>query len=316
MQAATVSHLPFIAAAALALAASGLAASPGDGPNAVPSPAEDRARKVETRASGGRTTVVLRGFESVEVAQEEPVWCWAACAEMILRYGGVEASQEEIAARIHGYEGDAVKVAAASRYEVYRALCPDAATAPFEALADAIVADLAAAAVEAEGESGARGKLSVQWRAEQAAQIALDRLAPPKGVPIEHLERGHPAVVGMREAQGDAMGHLYVLVGATYRERSALERRFKALGESLLKDLAPEARATIERFAPSDFEVFSVVLVDPLAHDDPATEADEMRLAMPFETFCERVDFVTTRKDAREILGRWSGLARVRVKGR
>jgi len=43
-----------------------------------------------------------RGIEGVVSSQRTPVWCWAACIQMVLNYHGVAISQEDVARRTFG----------------------------------------------------------------------------------------------------------------------------------------------------------------------------------------------------------------------
>jgi hypothetical protein len=55
----------------------------------------------KTEGYGPVESVALPRWERVMVQQHEPVWCWAACAEMVHRYNGKKIGQAEIANRIY-----------------------------------------------------------------------------------------------------------------------------------------------------------------------------------------------------------------------
>lgn len=42
-------------------------------------------------------------FKDFVASQEEDMWCWAACTQMVLNYQGVNVSQEDVVRRVHGY---------------------------------------------------------------------------------------------------------------------------------------------------------------------------------------------------------------------
>ena len=44
----------------------------------------------------------IDGFSSFKATQQEPVWCWAACIQMLLKQHGVNWSQEDIATEVKG----------------------------------------------------------------------------------------------------------------------------------------------------------------------------------------------------------------------
>ena len=242
---------------------------------------------VQPPSEGERTTISLEGFESVEECQETPVWCWAACAAMILRYGGREVSQREIAERIHGRDDHEVRIASASRYEIYRALCPEGPDTPFEAVWNGLRTELGDLLDPSSPEPVEAGWRYVRWNEDQLEELLFDLILPTQ-ISIEQLSQGHPAVAGLRDRQA-RMGHVYVVVGATYVKsgtfvRDALES-FEVSGP-VVSALDPE------------FEIEAVELVDPLASDDPATELNERRVTLAFREFEERVEFVITRTEA------------------
>lgn len=267
----------------------------------------------------------LAGFESVEAQQEELIWCWAACASMIHQYAGREVSQEEIATRIHGHAGDGeVKVAAASRFEVYKALAPEATAYNFEQLWEAIAEEVEAE-VEALKEAVAEGDqiadVDVKVDASVGVDAALDKFFPEKRVPIAGLEAGQPAVVGLRNSATSTRGHLCVIVGAEYLKKNELLAAAGSLGEetglsnALMSADKRETLATLEEasmragFDPKN--VNWVEIVDPWEADDPDTEINEMRKRIDSEDFVARATFVATVADATEILTRWGQLVQI-----
>lgn len=280
-------------------------------------------------ASGsGPVEFELSALPVAAVKQEQLVWCWAACAEMILRFHGIETTQEEIATRISGADdGGALKVETASRYEILCALNPDLPRGEFEALWKGIEDQVLDADRWLEGNF----RLDLELDRPHAFQAAFDRLVPNKSLALEELLAGHPSVVGLRESKDVREGHAYVLFGARYSKRRAGFGGFlKGLGDAALEagaedvlapDLTEEVRAAqatwndelgklgieapTKLFASADYSIHEVHLVDPW---------EGVRVSMPYEEFSRRVDFVITRSYAREILEAWRGLVELESK--
>ncbi len=58
------------------------------------------------------------GFQFFSARQKTPVWCWAACIQMMLNYKGIHWSQEDVVAAVKGYTA----VRTASDQEIYHFL--------------------------------------------------------------------------------------------------------------------------------------------------------------------------------------------------
>ncbi len=267
-------------------------------------------------------SVQLQNFASVKTSQRQEVWCWAACAEMILSYDGTPTAQEEIAARIHGHgEDGSPKVAAATRYEIYKALSPGTEVVGFDAiwqgLADQLDEELSRLG-ERLADDDLPGDVSVDVDESVGIEHVLDSYLPKKSVPLTDLKAGNPAVVGLREAPDATEGHLVVLVGAEFTEWIVAPKQLEWVTDffadlfAAKRDLDDDMETldeTSARLGFSDKEVLWVEVIDPWEIDDPLTEHDEMRIRIPFDDFLARVDFVTTREGAHEVLTRWSRAA-------
>lgn len=256
---------------------------------------------VEVTKENGKINCHLREFPQLAVQQEQPVWCWAACAQMILKFNGVETTQEEVAKRIQGVEpGGEVKVEMASRYEILCALNPDHPRSEFEAVWAGLKREIA------DMDSLLSGSLRVDLSPSEATSIALDRLAPEQSPAVAELLDGQPAVVGMRESKESREGHAYVLYGADFEVRnpSALNRWAADAAQTVTGKLFSDAQGfyLFERLVPEDHTILAVHLIDP---------SDGIPLEMGAAEFAERVDFVITRKQARMLLEAWSGLVLV-----
>ena len=263
--------------------------------------------RVLTVESGGVHTTTLKDFEALDWEQKEPVWCWAACAEMILRFNGEEATQESIATRIHGADKDGgTKIEAASFYEVMRALNPDMDVSPFDSL-------WAQVAARAEDDPSLVLNMKFGVDAAVAASAALDQFVPNKQVAVEDLRNGHPAVVGLADPELPDMGHAYVLIGAVYTINKSGDwskqgkKWFDDLGEALGQDATPDNADEMEDVADKvDGERYSaseVTLVDPWTGTV---------VTMTGEEFSNRVDFVISRRQARKTLSKWQSIATVK----
>ena len=269
----------------------------------------NKAFRVQRSIVDGKICIELKDFDEVSAEQKESDWCWAACAQMIAHYNGVtDVTQKDIAARIHGHHADGTqKVAAASRFEVFRALAPDAPQSEFEAVWKGA---LEGQAVEASESLAKGGDPSLGVREDQVVDAALEQFVPRTSIPIDELALGHPAVVGLREDRDSDMGHIYVLVGATYKDKGIdpVDALGKVVGGIFNIDAAP----AMKRAGFSKYDVSELVLIDPWIDDDESTEVNEMRRVMPFDEFVEVVDFISTESDARTALTRWGKFAEVK----
>lgn len=266
-------------------------------------------------------TVELENFESVEVQQRKNTWCWAACAEMVLRYSGQSAVQEDIADRIHGDGASETRVKAASRYEIYRALSPGSPATHVDAILGIVTRSAENVIGDIETEEAnwkLKGDVDGEVNAHTLAKGIQTFWYPGKRVPVDELLAKEPAVAGLRDSPDATMGHVYVIIGASYRERagaawydktwawivglfsSEVEEQTDIDSEDveLASDVAGE-------LAPSKYEVDSVTLIDPWRVDLEETDVDEMRVTMTIEEFESRVDFVATREAARKALEFW-----------
>lgn len=262
----------------------------------------NRKNRAEITEEGDLETVRLRGIEPFIVNQREKVWCWAACTEMIMRYDGQEASQERIAARVHGYKAYAndpngkQKVIAASYHDMLHALCPNAPKTDFEAVWRGIEDDVLAA------DPTTAGNREIDVNESKVATALYDKYVPERAPPIDELKMGHPAVVGLHLPGFPDSGHAYLLIGSTYTPEGFLE----SLPDTIARNASgiigqPELGAVATRFEIGP-DVVRLYLVNPDGKDDPLTEIDERIEVMEIEEFLERVDFVLTQADAQRIL--------------
>ena len=240
-------------------------------------------------------TEVIGGFDSVEHQQQKPVWCWAACASMIHEFNGTPMSQKEIAERIHGYgeEGE-LKVAAASRFEVYKALSPNSTALSFDQIWEVIEEQVeaeAAAAVDRLKEGELTTGVSVDVDPMVGVHAGLDRYFPIKATPLEALAENQPAVVGLKGVAGGAQGHLCVIVGAEWMDApewakdldeiaGSVAKKGGIVSDSELENWSQSTAVAVEasaRFNMDQNDVKWIEIVDPWIEDDKTTEVNEMR---------------------------------------
>ena len=279
----------------------------------------------------------LDGFQSIQVHQRDRFWCWAACSEMVLKYGGQETTQEEIVERVKGTDEEGLlRRETASRYELYHALSPETEVAPFEqiwiGLREQLEDELDDGVEKIEaGYVPDSTSVSVSYDDSVLINTALDRIVPTYGVPIDSLLEGHPAVVGLQEGDDPTQGHLYVIIGARYSS-SRIDQSIRFLGSSagLLQNAEDAVLSRYVDKVPSEDElqradnigrrlgksrhkIQTVFLIDPFKRDDEETDINEMRVELPIAEFLRRADFVTTREDAHQILTRWGQLVQADI---
>ena len=274
------------------------------GPSST-APVQNRSgRSLTTVGEDGLQTTVLVGIEHHQAGQETPVWCWAACTEMILGFDGKEVSQESIAERVHGYDQheSPEKVLLASYLDLLYALCPEGPKSSLDSIWQGVERDLIA------DPSLIAGGGELAFDAEQALVGLFEREVPMTKPPVEDLIAGNPAVVGLRHEQYPDMGHACLLIGATYRApKSGGLGNIRAASFGVDSALADSALDRLD----GGYEIHAVMLIDPNLEDDPQTEENEMQVTMDFEEFKRRVEFVTTRAQALKILESYQGVVRV-----
>ncbi len=255
-----------------------------------------RIERADTVEVDGKYTTMLVDFEEIAAQQKEDSWCWAACAEMILRYNEIATSQKEIASRIHGENdrGEAL-VQGASLYEILCALNPDMEHRPFEVLWERVSEEIK---TDPSLVLGVKIKMDLT----KVLRSVWDKYDPPTMVAVEDLRNGHPAIAGLHDLEDKELGHAYVLVGAEYTVSETSNFFVRAFDASATvfkstEELAEEANKRVDQF-PSTL----VTLVDPWTGE---------LVELTGEQFAERVDFVITRRQARETLEKWHNIARL-----
>lgn len=217
-----------------------------------------------------RFQVSLEGFQAVAVVQEEPVWCWAASAEMIHAFHGQQMTQEQIVERIKSRSaGEPRAVEAAGRNEIMLALNPDMA----EAYDPSHRAGLIVGSV-AEGRYEEEHALAYAASQIERRQVNTDQI-------IDALSRGEPVVIGLNNP-GSRTGHACVLFAAEY---GRLQQR--ALG-SIMGAIPLVGH-------PHLYALHRVWYVDPWTGKTASLEAD---------AFAQRIGFIMTAPMARESLER------------
>jgi hypothetical protein len=77
-----------------------------------------RTRAVSAAALGV-SELQIEGFSEFKAEQQAPVWCWAACIQMMLKQHGIEWNQKDIASEVKGRAHD---IEAATAEEITKAL--------------------------------------------------------------------------------------------------------------------------------------------------------------------------------------------------
>lgn len=233
----------------------------------------------------------IPGMTPVE-QKDKQRWCWAACAEMIhARYGtrledGQPITQEVVAERITGTgEPNSPGARAASAYEIMWALNPDLPYAVPDRLREGALAALMSGQTEWE----------LDWR--RFAESHVQRATVNIDMVVRSLRDGHPAVVGLLPAKPTGsddphaptqeVGHAYVVYGARYVKKGSAGWR------QWLNAVDPENRWLYDRVVSDEYDVRSVLLLNPMHGGREEMEAAE---------FLERIGFMYTRDEAREIL--------------
>lgn len=125
----------------------------------------------------GRFRVIASQFDSVQAEQETEQWCWAACAQMILKYHGrPDVSQAELARYFRGSEENQTADLAA----IMRSMCPE---------------------------------LENYFQNNLFTLNAVPKFFTSDRM-IEDLSQGEPCVVGLNDEQGN--GHACVVFEAAY----------------------------------------------------------------------------------------------------
>lgn len=259
-----------------------------------------------TRQDDNAFTAELPDFEAVAAReQDEKVWCWAACAEMVHAYHGKQIDQAEIAMRIHGAAQGATGekreqiIRAGTLSEILRALVPDMPPQAIRDGEEAFLGVLSGKKVKLDG----RGYMTSQ----------IHRRTVNSDIMIDDLLAGEPLVVGLRfppanaagaTAPADYQGHACVVYAAEFSLRSeassrnALEELGSTTGGWLkkigLKD--GEASDWLKR-VPMKYDIRSVSIMDPWTGKPAEIAAGD---------FAQRVDFMISAREARAILERES----------
>ncbi|MEM9372072.1 MAG: papain-like cysteine protease family protein [Planctomycetota bacterium] len=277
-----------------------------------------------------------KGFVPIGVAidQRTPVWCWAACAEMVHNYhGNEEVSQHEIATRIEGrFESDLTEqereeqAKAAGYDEILLALASGSERPEIRDAAKY----LALKATDG-GASFDLGGL---------AESQIKRNLVNSDMLIGELLSGEPVVVGLRnfdtaeeaerarqaaisrgeDASGITYGHIYVAHAAEFSMAKKNTGGVIKEGLIFLGDVVdtavdfvstgsdtqetPSYARTISDInewaerVPSNFDLRSVHLIDPM----PADSREAKLVVMTASDFAKKVDFMVSASQARDIL--------------
>jgi hypothetical protein len=234
----------------------------------------------EAAADAGPQTVECPRFEAIRARQQQHVWCWAACAEMVYRYRGQTLLQQEIAARIHGHKGDGeANVRAASVYEVLIALAGADGKAD---RADRFLERYNAEAAKA-------GKKGVKVDVGAYASAWIEQEIFDTDEMIEELRNKQPVVIGMAKDPRFEGGHAMVVYSATYKpaQRNTLERA-----------VAGEQGNTVSRVVGiRKYEVVTLKVMDPWTGEAREMEGKELSAGCDFMMSQRRAAAVLKKQD-------------------
>lgn len=281
-----------------------------------------RSEIVELRSlADGEVEIVIPKVEQYPVLerQEEPVWCWAACAAMLSKLGDGPETQAEIAARVHGFEeaeaskpdGDSkvdpkVKVEAAIRFEVMCAMLPELSPDPFENVWN-----------------GIRGKVEkapevllnpeIDLNTGVVIDVIKDQLVADRRVSIVDLLRGNPILIGLVGEDGmPDMGHVYLLYGAKAKWSRQATKRLADAAETVqsvfdVNEVLNHVKSAHDKVLSNNYLVSSVRLIDPWGPEV---------LEMSFAELDRRLAFAISASYARKQLESWHGTIGVDLRNR
>jgi len=253
---------------------------------------------VEPLEQPNRFKASCRDFTRVGVRQREPVWCWAACAEMVHKYHDPESplTQERIAELIlnAGEEAETEEerqklVQAAGKYQIMVALNPDLTPGSGKVLGET----MNEAGRQLESGQG----LDIEFNYTNMLESQFMRRSVNSDHLVRELAEGQPLVAGLAWEDRDAtIGHAYVVYGVVYAHEdesgTIAGNIFENIGDTVLGDRGSSLLKTAFD-APTEFAIVEVELFDPWTGKSEVMDA---------ETFERRVEFMMSRRVAREIL--------------
>lgn len=226
----------------------------------------------QTGEAANRFDADCERLEAIEVQQETNVWCWAACAEMIHRYYGRKISQTEIAEKIHKRNTDTnqINVSTAVPDEIIVALNYD-------------LKDRWDEIQEQHKQRIAQGKGgSIRTDLSGYVNSYLDQYSINSDDLVTEIQQNTPLVIGLSGADGSGSGHACVVTGVTYG----------VVTPSAFDEWISKGKSLFGRY-PKNFCIDEVRYIDPW---------DGQHKSITGADFKERVDFMISKRQAREIL--------------
>lgn len=276
----------YLFASTLAAVAAGCAVPSGGAGASASATAGQRAALAETTTE---TTECPDFATRAARRQEEDVWCWAACAEMVsLHYDPRSTlTQEAIVTQIQGLQRAGMRPRAAMELEVAGALDPEGwakQRARLAELTKPVAADGQARTYKIDFDPGAVVRMWVGKLRYGPREMVID------------LRANDPVIVGFKPSSKTARdGHVCVVFGAEYvaTRNNPLEKMFReTLGES---------PAT----SGDGYKLASVRYVDPWEGTVEKMSAEE---------FNRRRDFTMSRAGARRAVEEWNKALQVAVR--
>jgi hypothetical protein len=256
--------LPFFSAVALAGCSPALEAAAPSIPVTETTPlsvTSDRA--IIERLGPNKFSVKCTQVEAVAVKQREPTWCWAACAEMLLRYGGARVTQEEIADRIGKRTKEGEDPKTANQVEIWRAMNPD----------------LMEEYHRREHAWDKTGKpntytIHIGLNLSKLGDVLNSSAAPSTDAIVQELSSGNPVVLGLKGTNWGA-GHVVLGYGVEY---SCLKTNANTKSHKL---------RTIFPGPSRDFVVNKLFIIDPQPDEGQSQLAevskDDLKAHMTFD---------------------------------
>jgi hypothetical protein len=218
-------------------------------------------RSTITTLANNRFEVCCDHIEAVAVKQHASTWCWAACAEMLDHYRGVDMTQEQIVARIkHPQPG--VNDQTANQVQIWFAMNP-------ELLPEYDRRQAAWAQRAANGEQVGLN-LNLKDLIKMTGNASCDEL-------VEELSAGNPVLMGLKDGKWGT-GHIVLVYGVTYaRLITAGDAVYHYVGVTPAPQSRADAntidvgalvigafdRAQTDSVTGADYAILSVKIIDP-----------------------------------------------------
>ena len=217
--------------------------------------------------------VQCTNIQAVAAEQAGTNWCWAACAQMILRYNGTNITQEEIVKQIAKEAGQCRDSEQADEFEIWLAMNPD-----MQEEMDRRIA----AWYDPNKPNTTEVRMNIN--ASNAGDLLGATSNPSSDVLVQDISSGNPVVVGFHGGAWGG-GHVVLAYGVNYS-------RLKTEGDVKYRDLT----SVLYRFTHR-FKINKIMIVDP-----QPLPGQSQYLEVASEDFSAHHDFLLGKDDARKQL--------------